>query len=79
MPASPPADTAPADTAPEAPAVFAQTLEEFCSALSASNDLTMELLAGFYSDQVRQGRFKKLATEFQADLDAFAGRSVPRA
>lgn len=80
MPASQP-DSAPAadDTAPAAPVVFEQTLEEFCSAISVGNAYTMELIAGFYSDEIRQGRRKALAEAFQADLDTFAGRPVQRA
>ena len=57
------------------PAEQAETLEEFCAAVSMS-DRRVELVAGFYADERRSGRAHDTRTAWQARFAAFQRRPV---
>lgn len=62
--------------APEpVPADQAETLEEFCAAVSMT-DRRVELVAGFYADERRNGRAHDTRDAWQARFAAFQRRPV---
>lgn len=62
------------DDAPaEAATSFDLTVDEFCTRKSAT-DKRVELLAGFYSDERREGRVKDSEAAFEARYVKFANR-----
>ena len=51
------------------------TLQEFCSSLSA-HDKRVELIAGFHSDEKREGRHFDTEAAYKERFEAFADRPV---
>jgi len=58
-----------------APQVFDLTVEEFCARTSAE-DSRIELLAGFYSDEKANGRFKDSIAAYAERYAAYANRPI---
>lgn len=67
------ATSAPAHEAVDAPANV--TLQEFCSSLSV-HDKRVELIAGFHSDEKREGRLFDTGAAYQKRFETFADRPV---
>lgn len=65
MPPSPPP--------PSPPETFDLTLEEFC-ARKSNTDNRVEMLGGFYADELRHGRVKDSEDAYVARLAAFETR-----
>jgi hypothetical protein len=55
---------------PVEPAEYPLTLEEFCSRLSTT-DKRVELIGAFAHEEIRAGRIKGLASEYEARFRAF--------
>lgn len=53
----------------------AETLEEFCAAVSLA-DKRVELVAGFYADERRSGRFHDTRAAWESRFAAFQRRPV---
>ncbi len=58
---------------PTPPTTFDLTLDEFCMRASTLGQ-TVEMLAGFHSDETRQGHVKDSEAAFSKRLEAFAKR-----
>lgn len=78
-PPAPPSDESDADApvveVPTPPQTFELTLEEYCRRLSATES-SVELVHGFYTDEVRVGHRKDFSEAFDAALVDFKDRPV---
>jgi len=58
-----------------APTTFPQTIDEFCSELSAS-DKRVEMIYAFSRDEKKHGRVKDMADNYRSRFEAFATKPV---